>query len=80
MKTAIFIPDALFESAEGLAKRLGISRSQLYQRAVASFLQQNDQQGVTEALDAIYGTEPEMSRLDQALERLQGASIMKDTW
>lgn len=80
MKTAIFIPDALFESAERLAKRLGISRSQLYQRAVESFLQQNSQQGVTEALDAIYGSEPEMSRLDPALEHLQSASVIKDEW
>ena len=30
MKTAISIPDEVFVAAEGLAERLGVSRSQLY--------------------------------------------------
>ena len=34
MKTAISIPDALFQAAEDAAKRLAISRSELYVRAV----------------------------------------------
>ena len=35
MRTAISIPDDLFESAEELAAELGMSRSQLYATALA---------------------------------------------
>ncbi|HEV8244991.1 MAG TPA: ribbon-helix-helix protein, CopG family [Polyangiaceae bacterium] len=38
MKTAISIPDELFERAEREAKRLRISRSELFARAVREFL------------------------------------------
>ena len=34
MKTAISIPDEVFRSAERLAQRLGVSRSELYAKAV----------------------------------------------
>ena len=37
MKTAVTIPDPVFKAAEKLAKRLGVSRSELYARAVAEF-------------------------------------------
>jgi metal-responsive CopG/Arc/MetJ family transcriptional regulator len=55
MKTAISIPDNLFEAAEKLARRLGISRSELYQRAVARFLEQQGSDVVRESLNAVYG-------------------------
>jgi hypothetical protein len=55
MKTAISIPDNLFEAAEKVARRLGISRSELYQRAVARFLEQQSGDVVREALDNVYG-------------------------
>ena len=38
MKTAISLPDDLFQAVERLAKRLGVSRSELYRRAVRFFL------------------------------------------
>lgn len=38
MKTAISIPDALFEEADELAERLSLSRSALYRRALEAFL------------------------------------------
>jgi metal-responsive CopG/Arc/MetJ family transcriptional regulator len=34
MKTAVSMPDSIFEAAEALAKRLRMSRSQLYTKAV----------------------------------------------
>lgn len=34
MKTAISIPDKVFRSADALARRLGISRSELYTTAI----------------------------------------------
>ena len=38
MKTAISLPDKTFQEAEKLAKRLRISRSELYARTLEHFL------------------------------------------
>ena len=55
MKTAISIPDDIFQSAEQLAHRLGVSRSELYVQALKSYLQDHHEDGVTDALNTIYG-------------------------
>jgi metal-responsive CopG/Arc/MetJ family transcriptional regulator len=57
MKTSISIPDPLFQEAEWLAKRLRISRSQLYARALEDYLQRQRTKGVKEALDEVYSNE-----------------------
>jgi len=80
MKTAISIPDRLFEDAEVLARHLGISRSELYQRAVAAYLEREGQQAITDALNAVYGEDPEASRLDPVLEAMQFASLEDEEW
>jgi metal-responsive CopG/Arc/MetJ family transcriptional regulator len=47
MKTAISIPDALFEEAEKAAKDLGLSRSKFIQTAVEDFLRRRRDAEVT---------------------------------
>jgi len=79
MKTAISIPDPLFEAAEQMAKRLGVSRSELFQRAVQEFLREHREAGVTEALNAVY-SEEDSGRLDPVLEQLQLASMPQEEW
>jgi metal-responsive CopG/Arc/MetJ family transcriptional regulator len=80
MKTAISLPDSLFEAAERLAKRMGVSRSELFQRAVQMFLREHEDEGVTEALDQVYSHGSEEAHLDPLLEQLQLASLSKDEW
>lgn len=80
MKTAISIPDPLFEAVEQLAQRLGISRSELYQRAVRDFLRVRRGESVTEALDEIYSAEDECASLDPVLAELQRASFEVEEW
>jgi metal-responsive CopG/Arc/MetJ family transcriptional regulator len=80
MKTAISIPDPLFNAVERLAKRLGISRSELFQRAVKEFLGNHKDKGVTEALNEVYGSDRVKARLDPLLERMQVVSIQKEEW
>jgi metal-responsive CopG/Arc/MetJ family transcriptional regulator len=80
MKTAISIPDPLFQAADRLARRLGISRSELYRRAVRRFLEQHSHGVVREALDDVYGEDADVSRLDPAVEYLQGESLPQDDW
>jgi len=38
MKTAISIPDQIFQQAEFLANELGMSRSELYSKAIEAFI------------------------------------------
>ena len=51
MKTAVSIPDAIFEEAERLARRIKRSRSELYSRALADYLARHSSDRVTEAMD-----------------------------
>jgi len=51
MKTAVSIPDAIFEEAERLARRVKRSRSELYSRALADYLARHSGDRVTEAMD-----------------------------
>ncbi len=65
MKTAISIPDELFEQAERAARRLDVSRSELYVAALRAYLAARPFMGVTERLDALYAEED--SALDPML-------------
>jgi metal-responsive CopG/Arc/MetJ family transcriptional regulator len=58
MKTAISIPDPIFHAAERAAKRQKLSRSRFYAKAVAAYLKSQQEKGIKEALDAVYGSEP----------------------
>ncbi|MFQ5600306.1 MAG: ribbon-helix-helix protein, CopG family [Candidatus Krumholzibacteriia bacterium] len=80
MKTAISIPDALFKAAERTARRLGMSRSQFFQRALQHYLKDQRQVGVTEALDEVYCSEPSADRVDPLLQKLQLASLPREDW
>jgi len=80
VKTAISIPDSIFEDAERLARRRGWSRSELYANAVSDFVKAERFIGVRERLDAIYGKDSEDSALDPLLEQLQLQSLPKEKW
>jgi len=78
MKTAVSIPDSVFEDAERFAKRVGVSRSQLYTKAVKEYLKEHRNESVTKKLDEVYSKES--SRLDRAHHDLQYSSLRKDEW
>jgi len=78
MKTAISIPDPIFQAAEGLAQRLGVSRSQLYAEAVAEYTKTHKNKKVTEVLNRIYGADS--SCLDNGLIAMQSKTIPKKEW
>ncbi len=80
MKTAISIPDDLYRAAERAAKRLGLSRSELYRRAIGAFLEHHNDKLVTEALNEVYA-DPSLSGVDPALGRLQANSLpAREDW
>ena len=78
MKTAISLPDALFEQADALAKRRGMSRSAMYATAVAEYLARHRDEGITSKLNEVFAREP--SGLDPALRRAQARSVGRGDW
>ena len=80
MKTAISIPDPLFKEAERLARRMGMSRSEVFQRAVAAFVQAHHEANITDALNRVYTADERSWPLDAVLERLQFASLPEESW
>jgi predicted transcriptional regulator len=53
MKTAVSVPDDVFERAERLARRAGRTRSDVYSAAVREYVARHAPDEVTEALDAV---------------------------
>lgn len=53
MKTAISIPDKIFQDAERLAGRLKKSRSQMYSEAIAEYVIRHEPDSVTERINAV---------------------------
>ncbi len=78
MKTAISIPDEVFQAAEELAERLGVSRSELYATAVAEYVVALRSRGVTARLNEVYADHS--SSLDPALERAQADAVGSEEW
>lgn len=78
MKAAVSIPDNIFRSADAFAKRLGISRSELYATALAEFLARRRSKQVTARLDSIYDEID--STFDEEIAGLQSRSLPHENW
>ena len=78
MKVLISLPDLVFSEAEQLAKRLQISRSQLYASALAEYLERHVGLTVTERLNAVYSVLP--STIEPALMTVQKRAIDLERW
>jgi len=78
MKAAVSIPDSIFRSADSFAKRLGISRSELYATALAEFLSRRRSKQVTTRLDSIYDEVD--STLDHEIIGIQTRSLSHVKW
>lgn len=75
MKTAVSIPDDVFDAAEDLARRSNISRSELYARALKALLEQD--QKVTDTLNHVYGDSEET---DAAITQAARRTFSNSTW
>ncbi|MCK5200772.1 MAG: ChpI protein [Spirochaetales bacterium] len=81
MKTAVSIPDNIFLAAEKTAKRLNIPRSQLYSKAVEEYINNHNNEYVTEKLNAVYSknSDKETEIPDISVYSLREAT-KNDTW
>jgi metal-responsive CopG/Arc/MetJ family transcriptional regulator len=73
MKTAVSIPDPVFRAADQMARRLNVSRSELYRRALVRMLEQEDDASITARLDELYAAED--STLDPMLAEMQRIAL-----
>ena len=73
MKTAVSLPDEIFEAAERLATQRGLTRSALYAQALEAFLNANGIDPLTEAINRV--ADGVDTRLDPALKRLQNVTL-----
>ncbi|MBE9015000.1 ribbon-helix-helix domain-containing protein [Chroococcidiopsidales cyanobacterium LEGE 13417] len=78
MKTAISLPDAIFEQAEALAHQLGISRSELYTEALKAYLRRYNKEQILVKLNEVYSKET--SELDPVMEKMQYMSLPLEDW
>jgi metal-responsive CopG/Arc/MetJ family transcriptional regulator len=56
MRTAISLPDLIFERATKRARELGISRSEFFARAAQFYLDELDEESLTRQIDQAIGT------------------------
>ena len=78
VKTAVSMPDDLFRLAETAARRLHVSRSELYAKAIAEYLKRQEGTAITERLNEVYSRRP--AKLDSGLHRAQLKSLARDAW
>lgn len=72
MKTAISVPDDVFQAGERLAHRLRLSRSGLYAKALQEFLARHDDE-ITRRLNEVYAHES--SAIDPAISRIAARAL-----
>lgn len=78
MKTAISLPDSVFEQAEALAQQLGLSRSELYTKALQAYLKRHNRDQILLKLNQVYAIES--SELDPVMARMQFMSLPHEDW
>ena len=78
MKTAISLSDELFALADALAKRLKVSRSELYATALAEYVAKHRDEEITARLNAVY--HDLQSGIDPTTRTAQARSVASDAW
>lgn len=78
MKTAISLPDSVFQQAEALAQELGLSRSELYTKALQAYLKRYNRDQILLKLNQVYSRES--SELDPVMARMQFMSLPREDW
>lgn len=78
MKTAVSVPDELFEKVERLARRGKRSRSEVYSAALREYVARHAPDEVTAALDSV--CEPEPAEPDRFLSAAARKLLESSEW
>lgn len=82
VKTAISLPEPLFDRADTFARQQKMSRSQLFARAVEEFLRRHESQALLEALNRVYenaSPAPEEKKVRRLMKQKQ-RGMVKGEW
>ena len=76
MKTAVSVPDDVFDRAEALARREKRSRSEVYSAALREYVARHAPDDVTEALDRVVA---EAGEADDSFIRVAAERVLRTT-
>jgi metal-responsive CopG/Arc/MetJ family transcriptional regulator len=71
VKTAISLPEPLFQRAETVAHELRISRSQLVAKALDEFVKRYERQALIETINRAYEDDPPTSEEKELLQGIR---------
>jgi len=81
VKTAISLDESLFRDVDALARRMNISRSEVFARAAQDFVRRQQTRDMLEELNRAYATEPDA---DERAGRLHRQALQRrleaDAW
>jgi metal-responsive CopG/Arc/MetJ family transcriptional regulator len=80
MKTAISVPNEVFERAERLARRAGRSRSELYSAALREYVARHDPDAITEALNNTLEQLGDDAALDGFAHEASRQTLIRSEW
>lgn len=78
MKTAISIPNDIFELSKRLAKKMKVSRSAIFAMGVKKLGEEHDDQEITARLNKFYGKQK--AELDPVIVQMAALSLPKEEW
>ena len=78
VKVTVSIPDAVFQAAERLAKRMRVPRSRLYSIAVETYLMSQSDAAITKKLNRVYSRAP--SKLEPVMEGAILDPLRRERW
>lgn len=80
MKIAISVPEPVFQAGEQVARKLKLSRSQLYSKALEEYIGEQRGRGVspvTEALNRVYAKD---TNVDPDIEAAAMETLARNEW
>jgi hypothetical protein len=78
-KTAVSIPDPVFKAGEAAARRLGISRSELYARALSEYLTQEKAVLIRESYDRAFGEDASLEE-ERSFQKRAAQKLLEVEW
>lgn len=82
MKVAVSIPDALFDRADALARRMKVSRSRIFAQALDAYVDDHSSRSLTEAANELadmLAADPEAAAEVDAIVRAGARTVLKYT-
>ncbi len=82
VKTAISVPEDLFEALKNTAKEMNLSRSEVFRRAVERFLRDRESQRMMEKLKEVYSEPPDEEEREylRRMKVLYSKSLEREEW